>query len=816
MGTSIVAALRRSPLGLDCSTLELAELARTLEVVDLAAGALLFETGAQADAAYVVLEGELEIRAGNGALLGRSGPGALVGEQALLADSPGKRNAQAGAPELARLLRVEADLFSKLARQSARKQRIEAGSLARTEERLSRSAGPLKRLLDASERRSFSEGEVLFEEGDAADGLHLVLSGRAEVVTDRTGEPVHLCTVYPGSVFGEKATLRDGPRAASVVARHGLTTAFVALDQAQALHEEHPELEAFLASLLRSYTLPSSGTVHQRSVLADQETCIESVYALDDGRELRALRAPSGRYRFALTDSQVAKVLTLAAGTTVSLDAEHRVVGLEDSGRYEDVAGLQTLALDGVPLSVPQRRTLRKAARSASLSAPGALICRCLNLERAALETAIQSGARSAEALRQTTGCGTVCGGCMRKAVPGILADVLPTLPLAGAETTTLAPLPLAEPLPCMPRLIPWLGNFSLSRDPAGFQQRGHARLGPVFGAHLMGVDFVFVDPVAKPELLATVLATPELDGPAAWCTLTGRLLGAELVSQAPVLSIETLPRACFEAVDKLLAERLPAQSPIDVLKLARETVTAALLPLCAAPANTALLSEMVSLLTDLSEDFTAFGALLPVETAAARRRMAAREALTELVGMDSLRVLLAAQRNASLSVLATLLETTQPEMLRAIQSEAEALPQSLEALRGLPLLHLCLREAIRLHGGGGLWRQSQADLVLDGMAIPMGALVGASLSLCNRPPGAQIFRPQAELPLTGAQGQGLFDEGFGTRGPAEQLPEAVALLVLSRLLTQWSWRPLNTPRWRVPIVPGMSQPRESVQAIVF
>ncbi|MCB9795064.1 MAG: cyclic nucleotide-binding domain-containing protein [Alphaproteobacteria bacterium] len=812
MNTSVVAALRQSPLGAGHSELELIELAERMPVLELAAGQALFQAGDPGDAAYVLLQGELEIRAPDGTFLDTELPGALVGEQALLPDGGGARNAAVLATELSLLLRVEAQLFRDLAAQSERQSQVEAASDEKTRNRLSRLSGPFGRLLAASERRTWTEGEVLFEEGDAPDGLHLILAGRAEVVTVRDGEPVHLSTVYPGRVFGEIAALRGVPRTATVLARSGLRTAFVPATQALALQSAHPDLESFLRTLLRSYELPRKGALHQRTVFRDGRACVETVYALGDGRELTALREPSGRYHLSMAGADVAKELRIAPGTSVSLDAEHRVVGLADDGHYEDVAGLQALALDGEPLSVQKRRALRQAAKEAELQAPDALICRCLNLERATLQVAIDAGARTPEALQQATGCGTVCGGCMRKAVPAVLAD-------AGDPPAPAPALPAALPtqLPRMPRLIPWLGNFSFSRDPAGFQRRGHARLGPVFAAHLMGVDFVFVTPGEQARAVFDAPAE-RLDATGAWRVLAGSLMGEALLQSHPALAASELPPAANRAAAQAIAAHVQGEAPVDLVALAGEAVAGVLLALTAAP-DAPEPAALARQLGQMGSDLSAFGALMPLETPAARRRVEARRALEQRLGAEALARLVAAWRNAQLAVVAALLDLLEhPELLAELQAELDAAPQatrSLEGLRRLGALQRALAESIRLRSGGAIWRRAAAPAPLPGGEAPAGALVGAVMELANLPDeGSAVYDPAAGRAASPGGEGALFDERFGSRPPAEALPELAAALVLARLLQGWDWSLVEAPsRWTVPIVPGMKQPRGAARA---
>lgn len=765
-------------------------LADRLDAVELDAGALLFEAGAPADAAYVLLHGELEIRASDGTFLDREMPGALVGEQALMPGGAGTRSAAVVATQQARLLRVEERLFAELF--SAREERQRRGedmAADKTGNRLGRLSGPFRKLLEVGERRAYAEGEVVFEEGDPADGLHLILSGRAEVVTDKDGEPVHLSTVYAGQCFGEIATLEGVPRTATVIGRAGLRTAFVPLELARALHRAHPELEQFLNSLLRSYQLPRRGALHQRSVFRDGRACIETVYELDAGRELTALREPEGRYRLSTAAAEVKKELEIAVGTRVSLDAEHRIVALEDAGAYDDVGGLQALALDGLPLSVKQRKALRKAAREAELQRPDAVICRCMGLTRATLEARIAEGLDTAPALQEATGCGTVCGGCMKALVPAMLpATVEAVVPVS----VPAQPARASARLPRVPRLIPWLGNFTFSRDPAGFQSRGHQRLGPVFGAHLMGLDFVFIDPVAKPGLVERVLggAVDGLDAAGAWDVLGRRLCGEAVLAVRTDLTVSGLPERMRGAVDAVVAAH--GGPSVDALAMLGDAVSAAVLAM--GPPADADPVAVARLLERATEDTTASGALMPVETPSIRRRLDARRALESSFWAERVALLLAVHRNATLAAASALLDL-------AGDSDAQAVAgcgaDSLAELRDAAGLQDALAGALRRHGGGAVWRRATRDLELDGVPVPEGALVGAVLAVGGEVPSATLE------PAIGG-----IDAGFGRRGPAAALPEVVAALVLARVLAAGPWAVEQAPRrWTVPVVPGMQQP---------
>src|SRR5215831_9660600 len=76
-----------------------------------------------------------------------------------------------------------------------------------------------KRVLDAGKTKVHAAGEILLREGDAADFVLLVLTGKLEVFVDREGKHITLTVTEPGDILGELAVLCGIPRSASVMAK---------------------------------------------------------------------------------------------------------------------------------------------------------------------------------------------------------------------------------------------------------------------------------------------------------------------------------------------------------------------------------------------------------------------------------------------------------------------------------------------------------------------------------------------------------------------------------------------------------------------
>ncbi|MCI4440734.1 CRP-like cAMP-binding protein [Tibeticola sediminis] len=74
-------------------------------------------------------------------------------------------------------------------------------------------------IADAVVKRRFRRGERIVEQGNKAEKLYIVLTGRARVIaSDARGREVILATLFPGEHFGEMSLIDDEPHSATVVA----------------------------------------------------------------------------------------------------------------------------------------------------------------------------------------------------------------------------------------------------------------------------------------------------------------------------------------------------------------------------------------------------------------------------------------------------------------------------------------------------------------------------------------------------------------------------------------------------------------------
>jgi CRP-like cAMP-binding protein len=111
-----------------------------------------------------------------------------------------------------------------------------------------------QQVISAARRRSFERGEVLVHEGDPADSLHLIDSGRVAVrVSTPAGERATLNILSPGDYFGELSLVRRGGdrhRSATVVALEPTETLVVSVAAFDELSRRQPGFDQLLVAAL--------------------------------------------------------------------------------------------------------------------------------------------------------------------------------------------------------------------------------------------------------------------------------------------------------------------------------------------------------------------------------------------------------------------------------------------------------------------------------------------------------------------------------------------------------------------------------------
>lgn len=113
------------------------------------------------------------------------------------------------------------------------------------------SAPDAQELLKRTRCRQVPAGQVLFQEGDAGDGLYGILAGRVAFTVDSpNGKELILNVLGAGEFFGEIALLDGKGRTATAVARDACHLLFIARSEFMAFFMPRPEAMSRIIELL--------------------------------------------------------------------------------------------------------------------------------------------------------------------------------------------------------------------------------------------------------------------------------------------------------------------------------------------------------------------------------------------------------------------------------------------------------------------------------------------------------------------------------------------------------------------------------------
>ena len=117
-----------------------------------------------------------------------------------------------------------------------------------------------RRVLDAGHRRSLERGEVLFHEGDPAEALYAVVSGRMKLIRiSPRGSELLLHLVAPGTAFAEAALFSGGGYPATAEAVEASVVWCLPKDRLVGLIRSSPELGLAMIGSISAWTRTLAG-----------------------------------------------------------------------------------------------------------------------------------------------------------------------------------------------------------------------------------------------------------------------------------------------------------------------------------------------------------------------------------------------------------------------------------------------------------------------------------------------------------------------------------------------------------------------------
>ena len=204
--------LRKVPILSNLSERQLFELARRVISKEFAAGEVLFNAGDPGDSFYVVEHGLFAVSDKTGKELARCGKGQCFGELALLRSEP--RAATVTAVEASKALACSKEVFdAHLGSLEEIRNMWRYEALSKVPLLTGLTQQQRLQLCSAFESKDYAAGQDVVMAGDPGDAFFVVEKGTCGVYADENKEVNRL---GPASYFGERALLRNEPRAATV------------------------------------------------------------------------------------------------------------------------------------------------------------------------------------------------------------------------------------------------------------------------------------------------------------------------------------------------------------------------------------------------------------------------------------------------------------------------------------------------------------------------------------------------------------------------------------------------------------------------
>lgn len=240
-------------------------------------GQLVIEQGSKGDSFFVICAGSASVFRTDGDArrdLATLQEGTFFGEMALLSDSPRTASVEAAAEDT-QLLEISADTLKALSAQHPTvaaalkkfyRQRLLSNLMATAPLFKPFTKGDRRELVAKFKAREVKRGEVLIAEGQASDGLYVVLAGEVEVLV--RGKRV--ATLKEGEVFGEMSLLTRKPGSATVAASKRTSLLRLPREAFDAIIMSHPQILELVAEL-------SDARTRQNAALQQKTNATESM-----------------------------------------------------------------------------------------------------------------------------------------------------------------------------------------------------------------------------------------------------------------------------------------------------------------------------------------------------------------------------------------------------------------------------------------------------------------------------------------------------------------------------------------------------------
>lgn len=150
------------------------------------------------------------------------------------------------------------------------------------------SAAELRQLAQRTARKHYQPGELIFSEGDACSGLHIITQGKVRIFkTSASGREQVLAINVPGESVAELPVFDGGSYPASAMAIEPAEIAFISRRDFNAFCIEHPEVALKVLSVVGARLRRLVGIIEELSFTTIRQRLIAVLVKLaqNEGRQ---------------------------------------------------------------------------------------------------------------------------------------------------------------------------------------------------------------------------------------------------------------------------------------------------------------------------------------------------------------------------------------------------------------------------------------------------------------------------------------------------------------------------------------------------
>ncbi|WP_419421457.1 cyclic nucleotide-binding domain-containing protein (plasmid) [Legionella sp. D16C41] len=430
LSTSDISFIRHLSYFSDLSDTEWKQLKKHTRYITYKKQEILFSEADRFDGLYIIVKGSIRITKkdmhNQSIILAILKPGGYFGEQAFMRLKNKTQNVSVESLEDGACIEIKSTFLNSL------KAMQEDTDLKKKLARIGYSQAILpftikilrsfKELLyNAQNIKKYRKNDVIFNIGDEANNVYLILQGEVELIIP-TPSSLNERTIilYQGSLIGEISALHQLKRGATAIVRCPSSIFVIDNKKFKEIYANNLSLQKLSRELTQTYQLYQYKRIDQYpSNSTASDASITNIVHLHNGKKIISIRSFNydtfcmliaegicqHEYKFINENQNYVKLFV----------THHRLLKVETYGTWKYLPHACCMIMDGTLVSEQTIQRFLSLGELPDEVLQEEYLCTCMSVTKYALLSLISQGVKSMKDLSIQTGAGTVCGGCQYK-----------------------------------------------------------------------------------------------------------------------------------------------------------------------------------------------------------------------------------------------------------------------------------------------------------------------------------------------------------------------------------------------------------------